>query len=222
MVEMHRPTLILADDHVVVRDGLVRLLESDFQVVAAVGDGRALSEAAGRLRPDLVVFDIGMPLLNGVEAASQIRVVAPQAKIVFLTQFSGKDYVQAAFRLGASAYVLKNSAASELVTALREALAGRYYVSADLRTNLPEDVFNPNANPAELFGGGLTPRQREVLQLVAEGKTAKEIAGILKISTKTVEFHKSAIMDALGLRTTAELTRYAIEHGLVPLAQHSA
>lgn len=219
---MHRPTLILADDHAVVRDGLVRLLENDFQVLAAVGDGRALLDVAGRLRPEVIVFDIGMPLLNGIEAASQIRVVAPNAKIVFLTQFSGRDYVQAAFRLGASAYVLKNSAASELVAALREALAGRFYVSAELRENLPADTFNANANPAELFGGGLTPRQREVLQLVAEGKTAKEIAGVLKISTKTVEFHKSAIMDELGLRTTAELTRYAIEHGMVPINQMSA
>jgi DNA-binding NarL/FixJ family response regulator len=156
-----------------------------------------------------------MPLLNGMEAARQIHASAPNVKVVFLTQQSHRTYVEEAFRAGASGYILKQSAASELVSALHEVLSGRYYVTpavagADIAAQL-----NGVANPADLFGSRLTPRQREVLQLVAEGKAAKEIAGIIGISVKTVEFHKAAIMEELGLRTTAELTRYAMEHGIV-------
>ena len=214
-VLMNRPRLLLGDDHAIVSEGLVRLLEPHFDIVGSVGDGRALVTETERLRPDVVVFDIGMPLLNGIEAARQIRSVLPNIKLVCLTQQAGKEYVQAAFRLGGAAYVVKNSAASELVTAINEALAGHYYLSPQLRDKLPEDRFTPEQNPAELFGKGLTPRQREVLQLVAEGKTAKEIAHVLGISTKTVEFHKAAIMDELSLRTTAELTRYALDQGIL-------
>jgi DNA-binding NarL/FixJ family response regulator len=214
-MKMPRPRVILADDHAVLREGLVQLLEPEFEVAGAVGDGHALVAEAERMQPDLVVFDIGMPLLNGIEAAAQLHEVAPAAKLIFLTQHSGKEYIQTAFRLGASAYVMKNAAAAELLTALREALAGRYYVSAELRSGLSDGAFNGKKNPAELFSSSLTPRQRQVLQLVAEGRSAKEIAHILNISIKTVEFHKAAIMDELGLRTTAELTRYALEQGIL-------
>jgi DNA-binding NarL/FixJ family response regulator len=135
--------------------------------------------------------------------------------LVCLTQQSGREYVQAIFRLGGSAYVLKNEAASELIAALHESLKGRYYLSSELRKTLRDVSFDPRENPADLFGGRLTPRQREVLQLLAEGKSAKEIAHLLGISIKTVEFHKASISDELGIRTTAELTRYAVEQKIV-------
>ena len=214
---MSRPArVLLAEDHAIVREGLVRLLEREFDVVGAVGDGVTLVAEAERLSPDAVVLDIGLPLLNGIEAARRIHGSAPDVKIVFLTQQSGKEYVQAAFRLGASAYVLKNAAGTELVAALHEVFLGRLYLCHDLRQRFGDPAPATSAVPADLFPQVLTGRQRQVLQLVAEGKSAKEMAYILNISTKTIEFHKAAIMDQLGLRTTAELTRYAIEHGLLP------
>jgi DNA-binding NarL/FixJ family response regulator len=156
-----------------------------------------------------------MPLLNGIEAARQIHSAVPKCKIVFVTQQADRHYVRAAFRAGASGYVLKQSAAAELLAALHQALNGHFHISELLTRDIPEALLNPKHSPEALFGGSLTPRQREVLQLVAEGKAAKEIAEILKISPKTVEFHKASIMDELGLRTTAELTRYAIANGIV-------
>jgi len=210
-----RVRVLLGDDHAIVSEGLIRLLEPEFQVVSAVGDGRTLVSEAGRLRPDVVIFDIGMPLLNGIEAGAQIRTVLPTAKLVFLSQHSRKDYVQAAFHVGGCAYVLKNSAAAELVVAVREVLAGRHYVCSELQRRFPDVRLSGYESPSEMFGNDLTPRQREVLQLIAEGKSAKEIAFALGISVKTVEFHKASIMDELGIRTTAELTRYAIEQGIL-------
>jgi DNA-binding NarL/FixJ family response regulator len=181
-----------------------------------VGDGLSLVAEAERLSPDVVILDIGLPLLNGVEAARQIHQRAPEVKMVFLTQQSGKEYIQAAFRLGASAYVLKNAAGTELVAAVSEVLSGRRYLCDELRRRFGEPALESAGVLADIFPEPLTARQRQVLQLVAEGKSAKEMAYILNISTKTIEFHKAAIMDELGLRTTAELTRYAIEHGLLP------
>jgi DNA-binding NarL/FixJ family response regulator len=212
---MDRPRVVLADDHTVIREGLVRLLEATFDVVGAVGDGHALIEQTDLLRPDVVVVDVGMPLLNGIDAAVHIRNANPQTRVLFLTQQSGKEYIQGAFRLGAAGYVLKSAAAVELVVAITEALAGRRYLSAELRERFGEpEELDHSASP--LFATPLTPRQREVLQLIAEGKTAKEIAHHLHISVKTVEFHKAAIMDELGMRSTAELTRYALERGILP------
>lgn len=209
---MARPRVILADDHAVLREGLVHVLRPTSDVVAAVSDGRALVSEVERLRPDVVVLDIGMPLLNGIEAAVQIRSLLPSAKLIFLTQQSGKEYLREAFRVGAAGYVLKNAAVAELASAITEALAGRRYLSAELRQRFGDwdPAWDGNRNDT-----ALTPRQREVLQLVAEGKAAKEVAAILGISVKTVEFHKASIMDELGLRTTAELTRYAMEHRIV-------
>ena len=212
---MPRLRLVIADDHPLILEGLRRLLEYTHDVVGSACDGRALVEAVTRLRPDAVVLDIAMPLLNGIEAARQIRHLLPETKIVVITQQTGQTYVRAAFRAGACAYVVKQSAASDLLEALGEASRGRYYVSQSLRKDVPEALLHGGENPAALFGGELTPRQREVLQLVAEGKSAKEIADVLKISPKTVEFHKAGIMDELGVRTTAELTRYAIANGIV-------
>jgi DNA-binding NarL/FixJ family response regulator len=208
---MMRPRVVIADDHAMVREGLVRLLEGDVDVVGTVGDGRAVVTEVIRLHPDVAVLDIGMPLLNGIEAARQIREAAPEVRLIFLTQQTGKEYAQAAFAAGARAYVVKNAAAAELLEAVREVMSGRYFVSPELRQKYP----GVEASSSEPFGSALTPRQREVLQLIAEGKTAKEMAQVLGISAKTVEFHKAGVMDALGLRTTAELTRYAMEHGFV-------
>ena len=216
---MQSVRVLLADDHTVVREGLVRLLEANFEVVSTVGDGRSAVAQAEALRPDVVLLDIGLPLLNGIEAATQIRSVAPECKVVVLTQHGGKEYVQAAFRSGVCGYILKNAAASEMVNGITEVLAGRAYLSEELRVRFGDmELPRPGQDGASL-APVLTPRQREVLQLVAEGKSAKEIAHILSISVKTVEFHKASIMDQLGIRTTAELTRYAMEQRIVPVAQ---
>ena len=212
---MNRSRIVIADDHNILVEGVRRLLEAEYDIAGTAADGREVVEMSCRLEPEIVILDVGMPLLNGIEAARQIRQTVPSTRIIFLTQQADKAYVHEAFRSGASAYVLKQAAATELLTALREVLSGRYYVSPSVATDQAVVRFDPYKNPSELFGGHLTPRQREVLQLVAEGKGAKEIATIMGISVKTVEFHKSAIMDELGLRTTAELTRYAIEHGIV-------
>jgi DNA-binding NarL/FixJ family response regulator len=195
-------------------EGLRTVLASDFEVVGTAYDGVSLVNQAEHLQPDLVLIDIGMPLLNGVEAARRVRNVAPLARIVFVTQRTDREYVQFAFRSGARGYVVKQSAVDELVIALNEAMAGRFYVSPSLRRGFEADL-NSFENPSDLFNSGLTGRQREVLQLVAEGKAAKEIAAVLDISVKTVEYHKAAIMETLGMRSTAELTRYAIEHGML-------
>lgn len=207
--------LLVADDHSLIVEGLSKLLETDFEIVRRLSDGRSAVTNARELQPDAVVMDISMPLLNGIEATRQIHQATPRVKVVILTQQTHREYVRAAFEAGASAYVIKQSAAAELTLAIREAVAGRYYVSPMLADASITPRLDPSVNPAKLFGGTLTPRQREVLQLVAEGKSAKDIANNLKISTKTAEFHKAALMQQLGLRTTAELTRYAIEHGLV-------
>jgi DNA-binding NarL/FixJ family response regulator len=210
-----RARILLADDHALIVEGLRRVLEPSFDIVGVAQDGRELVIQAERLKPDVVLLDIGMPLLNGIEAARQIRKLVPTAKLVFLTQKTDRGYVHTAFKNEASGYLLKQSLASELVPALREILSGRFYVTPLVRGEIPDALINPNRNPSELFGKSLTIRQNEVLQLVAEGKAGKEIAIILNISPKTVEFHKAGIMAELGVRTTAELTRYAIEHGVI-------
>jgi DNA-binding NarL/FixJ family response regulator len=213
---MAKPRLLLADDHPLVLEGLRRVLESEFEIAGAATNGRELVAMALEKRPDAVILDVGMPDLNGIEAARQIRAVLPAVKIVFVTQMEERAYVRAAFNSGASAYLLKQSVVAELPTGVKEALGGRFYVSQSLRGGETEALLGGDTNPSSLFGHPLTPRQREVLQLIAEGKTGKEIGVALSISTRTVEFHKNAIMNELGLRTTAELTRYAIVHGIVP------
>lgn len=212
---MNRPRVLVADDHHILVEGVRRILETEYDVAGTATNGREVVDLATRLHPDVVILDVGMPLLNGIEAARHIRSSAPAIKIVFLTQQADRAYVHEAFRSGASAYVLKQSAADELLKAMQDVIAGRFYISPSVTSDEVKARFDPSRNPSELFGGNLTPRQREVLQLVAEGKGAKEIATLMGISVKTVEFHKSAIMDELGMRTTAELTRYAIEHGII-------
>jgi DNA-binding NarL/FixJ family response regulator len=210
-----RPRILIADDHGLVVAGVSKLLEKDFEIAGVANDGRELIDLAKEQRPDAILLDISMPLLNGIEATRQICSEVPTAKIVVLTQQTGKEYVHAALQAGAKGYVVKQSAPTELVTALQEVLAGRYYLTSLVITSEIASFVRGAGTPYEWFGSQLTPRQREVLQLVGEGKTGKEIAGILQISIKTVEFHKAKLMDQLGLHTTAELTRYALEHGMI-------
>jgi DNA-binding NarL/FixJ family response regulator len=209
-----KPRVLLADDHGLIVEGLRSLLSKDFEIAGVAMNGRDLVADVERLKPDAVLLDVSMPVLNGMEAARQIKARNPQVKIVFVTQKADRAYVQSALRLGASGYIIKQAATGEIETALWEILSGRYYVTPSLRTGIPEALYDPTRNPSELFGHSLTPRQREVLQLVAEGKSNKEIAAILNVSVKTIDFHKAAIMEELGLHSTAELTRYALEHGI--------
>lgn len=211
---MTRPRILLADDHTLVLEGIQKILEDDFDVIDSVEDGRALIEAAKRLEPDVIVLDISMPMLNGLEAARHIKKHLPGSKLIFLTMHADPTYATEAFQAGASGYLLKRSAASELVQAIQAVLKNQFYVTPIIAKDLLSPLVQPSPfSPPQ--GVTLTPRQREVLQLVAEGKTTKEIASILDISVKTVEFHKSHIMKQLDLHTTAELTKYAISHGLV-------
>jgi DNA-binding NarL/FixJ family response regulator len=214
-VVVPRPRVLLCDDHGLIVEGLRNLLEKEFDVIGVTTNGRDLVSEVDELNPDAVLLDVSMPVLNGMEAARQIKARNPNVKLVFVTQKADREYVQTALRIGASGYVLKQAATTEVSAALHEVLAGRYYVTPSLRKGIPDALYNPNKNPSELFGNALTPRQREVLQLVAEGKSNKEVAAILKVSVKTVDFHKAAIMEELGLRSTAELTRYALEQGIV-------
>ncbi|HTA68336.1 MAG TPA: response regulator transcription factor [Bryobacteraceae bacterium] len=207
---MDRKTqVVIAEDHTLMAEGLRRLLECEFESVQTVGNGRQLLDIVAALKPDIVLLDIGMPLLNGIEATRRFSKISPATKVVIVTAHNEPQYVVEAFRAGATGFVLKRCAVSELVTAIRQVLAGHTYVTplvADRAVEAAQVCLQP--------GPALTSRQREVLQLVAEGCTAKEIANVLKLSVKTAVFHKMAIMDKLGLRTTAELTRYALEHGI--------
>lgn len=216
---MRKPRVLLADDHALVAEGIQKLLEPDVELVGTVPDGRALMKAAEELAPDVAVVDISLPLLNGVDAARQIKKHHPEIKLIILTMHSDQNFVTEAFKVGVSGYVLKQSAASELLFAIQEVLKDRTYVSPIVTQALVERATHPpEQEPAsEGFSDTLSLRQREVLQLVAEGRTTKEIASTLNVSIKTVEFHKTRIMRELGLRTTAELTKYAIAKGLVTL-----
>ncbi|HEX5283232.1 MAG TPA: response regulator transcription factor [Bryocella sp.] len=209
--------ILIADDHVLVLEALCGILEREYKIAGTAKNGREAVEKALELKPDLVILDVSMPELNGIEAMRQIRAAGSSAKIIFVTQQIEPAYIRAAFDAGAMGYVAKQSASSELLLAARMAMSGRYYVTplATAKGGFDVESRSPRMNPAEMFGAGLTTRQREVLQLVAEGKTTKEVALTLKISPKTVEFHRNAIMDQLGLRTTAELTRYALSHGII-------
>ena len=206
--------ILIADDHTLLVDGFRLMLEPEFEVIGSVEDGHALLEAVTQLKPDVVLMDISMPVLNGIDAARQLRKLQPSCKIIFVTMHSDSDYVTAAFRAGASGYVLKRAAASELLTAIRQVLRGLHYVTP-LVTKEALGSFMDDPDGKGKLSDELTPRQREVLQLVAEGRTRKEIASVLNISVKTVEFHKAGIMNELKLRTSAQLIRYALDHGLL-------
>ena len=210
---MKRPRILLADDHVLMAEALRHLLQTEFDVVGTVSDGRALLKAAGELTPDLVVVDIGMPLLNGLDAGEQLKALHPGIKVIFLTQNREPRYAVEAFRRNASGYLLKDSAASELTSAIREALRGRSYVWPAIAKGMLDHAAGAEATSAG--ARDLSSREREVLQLLAEGKSMKEVAALLDISPRTVEFHKYRIMELLGVKTNAELVQYAIKHGLI-------
>jgi DNA-binding NarL/FixJ family response regulator len=216
MTSPRRPRVLLADDHRLVAEGLKSLLAPDFDLVGVVEDGRALVEAAKVLRPDVVVADIGMPLLNGIEAMVQLRKDGNRVPVVFLTMHRDVAYARRALDAGASGFVLKHSAPAELVTAIRAALEGKTYLTPQLAGEVLDAMKNGPERAADPIVS-LTPRQRQVLQLLAEGRSAKEIASSLVISARTVEFHKYQIMETLGLHTNAELTHFAIKNGLVDL-----
>lgn len=204
--------LLLADDHPLTLAGLRAFLEEHLQCVGTVTDGRALVEAALRLQPDLIVLDITMPLLNGIDAAIQIRKSLPEVKLLFVTMHVNPSYLEAALDAGATGYVLKSAAREELLHAIQSVLRGDIYVSPSLSTERLERFRDPSRAAATLR---LTAREREILQLIAEGKAAKEVAFVLNISVKTVSFHRENIKKKLGLRTTAELTKHAITEGLI-------
>lgn len=210
---MTRPRILLADDHQLMADALRHLLQADFDVVGTVADGRALLKAAAELKPELVVVDIGMPLLNGLDAAEQLKAQQPDIKIIVLTQNREPRYAVEAFRRKASGYLLKDSAGSELTAAIREVLQGRSYVSPLIAEGMLTSALNPMTADPGLRE--LSPREREVLQLLAEGKSMKEVAAVLDISPRTVEFHKYRMMEMLGVKTNAELVQYAIKQGLI-------
>jgi DNA-binding NarL/FixJ family response regulator len=215
---MKKPRVLMADDHSMILAGLRKLVEGECEVVGTVEDGRALVEAAQKLRPDLILLDISMPLLNGLEATRQLTKLVPESKVIILTMHASPTYATEAFQAGASGYLLKRSAASELNQAIQSVLQGRQYLTPLITKDVLDSVFKPSTGergtPAST---ALTPRQREVLQLVAEGRGTKEIATILSVSVKTVEFHRSRIMQQLGIHTTADLTKYAITHGITGL-----
>lgn len=204
--------IILADDHALVLDGLRRILEADYDLVATVQDGRALVAEIERLRPDLAVCDISMPLLNGLEALNQCQAAHSRTKFVFVTASPDIELATRAFRLGACGYVLKHAATEELLTAMREALLGRTYITPRIANKVLRNLMSGGRDATG--GKELTSREREVLQLLAEGKTMKESAAVLNVSPRTIEFHKNNIMDKTGLRTTAELSRYAVRNGI--------
>jgi DNA-binding NarL/FixJ family response regulator len=205
---MHRPRVLLADDHRMLRDAFTRLLEPACDVVGAVADGRALLAAASELKPDIVILDIAMPLLNGLDAARQLKRSMPDVKIIILTVNEDPDVAAEACRLGACGYLLKNSAASELLQAVEEAMQGHCYVTPLVAKGL---VASLSVKPAQVDKHNKpSARQREVLQLLAEGHTMKQIARILNIKPRTVAFHKYGMMRQLGVRSTAELVQAAL------------
>jgi DNA-binding NarL/FixJ family response regulator len=204
-----RARLLLADDHSITLSGMRSVIGREHDLIGSVGDGRTLVKEALRLRPDLIVLDIGMPLLNGIEAARQIRLAWPQAKLLFVSMHSNAMYVREAMSTGAVGYLLKTSAAEELLPAIRTILEGQVYITPALGPSLVDNVMTSTQRP------GLTPRQREVLQLIAEGRSSKEVAGILGTSVKTVNFHRDQLKKKLGVHSIAELGAFAARKGFV-------
>jgi DNA-binding NarL/FixJ family response regulator len=217
---MKKARVLLAEDHVLVSEGLTKLLETDFTLVGTVTDGRALVQAVKEHTPDIAIIDISLPLLNGLEAARQIKKCEPHTKLIFLTMHAEENFVRDAFKSGGSGYVLKQSATAELVFAIKEVYQGRTYVSPSVAQSIVNQALDPSSIPKDDHDSNpssLTQRQIEILQLIAEGKANKEVAVILNLAVKTVEFHKTRIMQVLGLKTTSELTKYAISHGIISM-----
>lgn len=214
-IRRKKPRLLIADDHSIMLAGLRKLVEGTCDVVGAVEDGRALVEAAERLRPDLILIDISMPLLNGMDAARLIKKSVPDAKLIFLTMHASPIFATEALQAGASGYLLKQSAASELPYAIETVLKGQTYLTPTITKPVLDSMAQQNPTGLKKTLMQLTPRQREVLQLLAEGKSPKDIAVLLNLSVKTVEFHKTRLMEQLDLHTTLALAKFAIAEGLV-------
>jgi DNA-binding NarL/FixJ family response regulator len=213
---MNRPRILLADDHRMVAEGLKSLLSPEFELVGVVEDGLALIEAAKKLRPDVIVADITMPRLNGLGALTQLKKEIPRVRVIFLTMHQDVAYARRALDSGASGFVLKHSAPAELVAAIHAALEGKTYITPALAGEVLQQIQrDPKAAKDPV--ASLTARQREILQLFAEGRSAKEISGMLNISARTVEFHKYQMMENLGLHNSTELTHFAIKHGIVAI-----
>jgi DNA-binding NarL/FixJ family response regulator len=210
---MKRPRIILADDHTLIVDALKNLLQPEFEVVGTFADGRALLESAPKLKPDLIVLDIAMPNMSGLNAGARLKELMPAVKLIYLTMNADPDMAGEAFRLGASAYLLKNSAATELVRAIRDALRGGFYVTPLMTEGMVGSYVQKFKQRKST--SNLTLRQKEVLQLLAEGRSMKEAAFILNVSPRTIAFHKYTMMDHLHVRSSAALIEYAMKQSLV-------
>jgi DNA-binding NarL/FixJ family response regulator len=209
-----RPRILIADDHTLVAELCKKLLETEFDVVGIVTNGRALVRVAAELKPDVILVDVAMPVLNGLDAGQQVKQALPEVKLLYLTMNPDPEIAAEAFRRGGSGYLLKTCATTDMVTAVRDVLRGKTYMS---RT-LPKDTVNYLRRQDKHMveeDERLTERQREVLQLIAEGKVMKEIGGMLNMTTRTVAFHKYRIMEALGAKSSAELVRYAVRNHIV-------
>ena len=210
----NRSRILIADDHTLVAELCRRLLETEFDVVGTVSDGRALVRAAGELKPDVIVLDVAMPTLNGLDAGQQVKEMLPSVRLVYLTMNPDAEVAAEAFARGASGYLLKTCAASEMILAVREALRGKSYLSRGLSRDAIDGLRWRNKKLIN-ENERLTQRQREVLQLLAEGKVMKEVSSILHMSTRTVAYHKYRMMDVLGANSTAELVKYAVRNHMV-------
>jgi DNA-binding NarL/FixJ family response regulator len=210
---MRRTSILLADDHPMICAGLQKMLEPEFEVVACVGDGRALVKEVTDLKPDLVLLDVGMPLLNGLDAARELKKMMPRVKLVFLTVNADPNVAFEALKAGASGYLLKESEGEEILQGIRNVLRGLSYVSPQIKAAIDENFTrDPKAMGRPRH---LSDRQREVLQLLAEGGPMRDVADALHISYNTVRFHKRRIMDELGIKNNSELVQYAIRHALI-------
>ena len=210
---MTKPSVLIADDHTLIVEALRKLLEPQYEVVATVADGRALLDVASKVRPDVIVIDIGMPLLNGLAAGQQLKRLMPKVKLVYVTMNEDPDIAAEALESGASVYLLKSSAAAELLRGIHEALKGGSYVTPRVRRAMDESfIRSPLRRSASKT---LTPRQTEVLQLLAEGRSMKEVAAVLNVTPRTVAFHKYRIMEVIGARSNAELIHFAFKNHLM-------
>lgn len=210
---MKKPTVILADDHTLVLEGFRRLLEAQCELLSTVGDGQALLKAVAQQPPDIVILDISMPVMNGIEAARALKSQFPSVKLLFVTMHADPAYIRAAFQAGASGYILKQSLGDELTQALHAVLRGHTYVTPLIAKEVVDGMLNGDSRPL----AELTARQQEVLQLIVDGLSAKDIAVKLNISHRTVEFHKAQLMQQLNLHSTVELIKFAMTNGLVRL-----
>lgn len=213
MKQTKRPRILLADDHPVLLEGLEKLLSPEFDIVASVADGHALVQAAEATQPDVAVIDISMPALNGIEATRELRHLCPATRVLILTMHKEIGLLKEALWAGADGYVLKESVCQDIITAVRKVLSGGNYLSPSIRNSLEEPATELTARKDQL-PGRLTPRQVEILELIAGGKSMKEIAATLGITLKTVEFHKYGAMKKLNLKTTADLIRYTVRRGI--------